>query len=368
MIRKAIKYFFIALNFIVVLLFLLGCLLPFINTAHHPGAGFIGIAFPYLSLILIFSVFFWLMVKPKIALVPIVALLIGWKQIQVLFAFNIMHSEFVATKNKNDIRIVTLNIRSFNGFSDNKKLKKTAREDIAESVINLNADILCLQEFNSSSSDSIATNNIALFTKNYPYYFFSKDYSIKSKKYQSGCIIFSKYPIIDSSKIKFKLAESLITVDILKGTDTVRIYTTHLQSFKFKKEDYDEISSLQNAEEESIIRSRSFIKKMKLSFRLRGEQANTVKTELAKSPYPTIICGDFNDVPNSYTYHHIKQNFQDAFLEKDFGIGKTFNALASTLRIDYILCDNNFSVQQFDMVDENLSDHILLVADLKLKK
>ena len=107
---------------------------------------------------------------------------------------------------------------------------------------------------------------------------------------------------------------------------------------------------------------------MKLAFRLRGEQANIVKNKLAESHYPTIICGDFNDVPNSYTYHHIKQNFQDAFLEKDFGIGRTYNALASTLRIDYILCDKNFSVQQFDMVDENLSDHILLVADLKLKK
>jgi endonuclease/exonuclease/phosphatase family metal-dependent hydrolase len=37
------------------------------------------------------------------------------------------------------------------------------------------------------------------------------------------------------------------------------------------------------------------------------------------------------------------------------------------LRIDYILPDTSFTIKQFDMVDENLSDHVMLVTDLKLK-
>jgi len=73
-------------------------------------------------------------------------------------------------------------------------------------------------------------------------------------------------------------------------------------------------------------------------------------------------------VPNSYAYFHIRSKRQDAFLAKDFGIGRTFNAIAPTLRIDYILPDKNFEVQQFDMVDEDLSDHLMLVTDLSLKK
>ena len=137
MTRKIIKYFFISLDVLVIVLFLLGCLSPVINTAHHPASGFIGIAFPYLILFLILSTLFWLIAKPKMALIPVIALLIGWKQIQVLFAFNFKHNEFVQIKNKNDLRIVTLNIRSFNGFSDNKKSKKITRENIAESIINL---------------------------------------------------------------------------------------------------------------------------------------------------------------------------------------------------------------------------------------
>jgi endonuclease/exonuclease/phosphatase family metal-dependent hydrolase len=73
-------------------------------------------------------------------------------------------------------------------------------------------------------------------------------------------------------------------------------------------------------------------------------------------------------VPNSFTYFRIRGERQDAFLKKDFGIGRSFIALAPTLRIDYILPTLHFEVKQFDMVDEDLSDHIMLVTDLVLKK
>ena len=112
----------------------------------------------------------------------------------------------------------------------------------------------------------------------------------------------------------------------------------------------------------------NIFKKMKLAFVRRGSQSNIVRSERDKSKYPTIICGDFNDVPNSYTYFNIKGDWQDAQLTKGFGIGGTFNSLAPTLRIDYILADNNFTIKQFDLVDEDLSDHIMLVTDLRVKK
>jgi endonuclease/exonuclease/phosphatase family metal-dependent hydrolase len=80
-----------------------------------------------------------------------------------------------------------------------------------------------------------------------------------------------------------------------------------------------------------------------------------------------VICGDFNDVPNSYTYFHIRKDWQDAFLQTSLGIGRTYLALALTLRIDYILPDKNFYILQFDLVDEDLSDHLMLVADIGIK-
>ena len=107
--------------------------------------------------------------------------------------------------------------------------------------------------------------------------------------------------------------------------------------------------------------------RLKIAYKIRGIQAQIVRKELDQSPYPALICGDFNDVPNSYTYFQIRKDWQDAFLSTSFGIGRTYLAIAPTLRIDYILADNNFIIKQFDLVDEVLSDHLMIVADISIR-
>jgi endonuclease/exonuclease/phosphatase family metal-dependent hydrolase len=59
---------------------------------------------------------------------------------------------------------------------------------------------------------------------------------------------------------------------------------------------------------------------------------------------------------------------QDAFLVKGFGIGATYMNLSPTLRIDYIMSDKNWEVKGWESVDENLSDHHMIMADLQLIK
>jgi endonuclease/exonuclease/phosphatase (EEP) superfamily protein YafD len=85
------------------------------------------------------------------------------------------------------------------------------------------------------------------------------------------------------------------------------------------------------------------------------------------SPYPVLFGGDLNDVPNSYTYFTVRDDLQDAFLKKGFGIGRSFSGLSPTLRIDYIFTDDKFKVLQFNRLVKNLSDHYMIVADVKLK-
>ncbi|GAC1438680.1 MAG: endonuclease/exonuclease/phosphatase family protein [Sediminibacterium sp.] len=365
--RSVAKQTFILINLIIVFLFLMACLTPYINPAYWWLNAFTGLIVPYLILLLVFFMIFWLIVKPVIALLPFLTLCIGWQQVNVVFAW---HPGPLVSKRKRDnyLRLIDWNVQSFNGLTKSGEVKKLIREEVATSVVKLEPDIICLQEFNHSSKQGANANNLSLFSKNYPYHFFSKDYQRANGEYQSGCIIFSRYPIVDSGKINYPVAESLIYADILKGSDTIRIFTTHLQSYKFKKEDYNDLEKIREQEDEKLTASRNILKKMKLAFGRRGVQAVMVREALDKSPYPSLICGDFNDVPNSYTYFHIKGGWQDAFLQKGFAIGRSFISLAPTLRIDYILPDRNFEVKQFDMVDEDLSDHIMLVADLLLKK
>jgi endonuclease/exonuclease/phosphatase family metal-dependent hydrolase len=361
--RRAAKTFFITLNVIISLLFVIACLAPWNNPDRCWPTGFTGLIAPYLLLLLLVFVIFWLLAKPRLVWIPLITLAAGWQQVPVVFAWH-PGAGFTKKRNENAIRIATWNVQSFNGLSKNRDIKKTMPSQIAASIIKLQPDVVCLQEFNTASG----ADNMALFRKQYPYHYFSKDYQRAGGNYQSGCIIFSRYPMIDSGKTAYPVAESLIYADIVKGADTVRVYTTHLQSFLFKKTDYDDIEKIREQNDETLSASVSLFRKMKLAFSRRGIQANIVREETDKSPYRSVICGDFNDVPNSYTYFHIRGKRQDAFLKKGFAVGRTFISLAPTLRIDYILPDQSFGVKQFDMVDEDLSDHILLVTDLLLKK
>lgn len=365
--RRITKTVFILLNLAMVMLWLISCLTPFLNPSTWWMIGFIGLMVPYLIMGLVLFIIFWLFVKPRMAIISVVALLIGYQQLNVVFAWK-PGASVTAYKQEKTLRVISWNIQSFNGLAKNKTVKQLARTELAESILKLNADVVCLQEFNHTDGNNPESDNLALFRKIFPYHFFSKDYERNGGNYQSGCIIFSKYPIIYKNKIKYPVAESLIYVDIVKDTDTIRVFNTHLQSFKFKQADYSDIEKIKEQDDETLQASKNIIRKMRLAFKRRGVQAGIVRKEMDQSPYPSVICGDFNDVPNSYTYFHIRGNRQDAFLKKGFGIGRTFISLASTLRIDYMLADPVFDIRLFDMIDEGLSDHIMLVADLQLKK
>jgi endonuclease/exonuclease/phosphatase family metal-dependent hydrolase len=366
LLRRTFKSISIAISIFLSVLFLIACLSPYINPANWWFFGLTGLIVPYLILLLFFATIFWLIAKPVYAWIPFISLCFGWQQIEVAVAWH-AGSGFNKKKHPQNIRVIDWNVRSFNGLSKNADAKRMTRNEVAEIITKMQADIVCMQEFNSSTQREFA-DNISLFTKAFPYYYFSRDYLRNNGNYHSGSIIFSKFPIIDSGKTMFPVAESLIFADILKGDDTIRVFNTHLQSFKFKKEDYADIEKIKDQDEETVSASKNILKKMKLAFNRRGVQADIVRSQRDLSKLPSIITGDFNDVPNSYTYFNIKGNWQDCFLKKDFGIGRTYLSLAPTLRIDYILADNRFVVKQFDMVDEDLSDHMMLVTDVRLIK
>ena len=86
---------------------------------------------------------------------------------------------------------------------------------------------------------------------------------------------------------------------------------------------------------------------------------------MEKSPYPNIVCGDFNDVPNSYAYSIIGKGMKNAFVEKGNGLGRTFTGISPTLRIDNIFVDKRWGVQQFIRVQKKLSDHYPIITDIK---
>jgi endonuclease/exonuclease/phosphatase family metal-dependent hydrolase len=326
--------------------------------------GFAGLVIPYLLLILVLFLLFWLMAKPLFAILPLLTILLGWKQVKVLVAIQ-STQPFIKEKKKETVRVASWNLRGFNGVGKLAGRTPLLKQQIADAVLQYQPDIIFLQEFNQSDKE----NHIALFSKNYPYYYFAPDYQNKAGNYHSGCVIFSRWPMVATNRIPYPDAESLLYADIVKGKDTLRLFTTHLCSFRFNHNDYEDLQKIGAAQDQGAEASRNIFRKMKIAFQRREQQALLVRKKIEESTYPVILCGDFNDVPNSFTYHQITSaGLQDAFIRRSAGVGRTYTSLAPTLRIDYILVGEEWQVEQFGQVDEGLSDHFLLLADLKWEK
>ena len=181
--------------------------------------------------------------------------------------------------------------------------------------------------------------------------------------------IYSNYPQINKGTVSIKgerMNNTCIFSDILIFSDTIRIYNIHLASNWFDKSDLDFIENPEISKQ--AIRKGLFgiTKRLKISFQKRAIQVEVIKKHMQNSPYPIVLCGDFNDTPNSFAYHTISKGMQDAFLEKGSGLGSTFLGKIPFLRIDHILHSPSLKTQSFIIHKEKLSDHKAIESKLAL--
>lgn len=363
------RRFFLICNIVWVLFFLLAALAPNLDPQRWWFLAFLGLIFPFLFLGNLCFLVGWLILRKRYALISAIALLLGFKSISVFFAFH-PGSGFTEHKKEGDLRIATWNVARFIEMRRNHNKGSRTRLRMMEQIDAQNADVICMQEFfHSLAYDWYPNLTYISKNYNYPYYYFSHD--VDGDNHFTGSVIFSRYPIIDSGLIRFprpSLPEALMHADIKVNDDTIRVYTTHLQSVQFKKGDYQRIEEIKSGEDGLVGNSKTIFSKLRTGFSNRKIQVDIINQVLNDSPYPVIFCADLNDVPNSYAYYQVKADMQDAFLKKGFGIGRTFNALSPTLRIDYILADDAFDIRQFKRIVRDYSDHYMLVADMRLAR
>lgn len=350
------------------MLFLLACYGPYLSPENWWFLSFLGLGFAILLAVLIFFIFFWIIFAPRYVLVSLLAMGLGWKAIGAFITLRPL-PDFTEQKPVNTLRVMHWNVARFIELRRNDNRGSRTRMRMLDLIKRQNADVLCLQEFYHSTDPKYYDNlNYLQQELNYPYFYYC--WTEDGGDQWFGQAIFSRYPLIDSAKLTFPrpgLPETLLQADVLFRSDTVRVMTTHLQSVQFKKEDYQSLEEIKSRDDSLLRHSRNIFSKLKKATMIRSTQADLVRAEIEKSPHPVIVTGDFNDVPNSYTYYTISQGMQDAFLKKGFGIGRTYSGISPTLRIDYILVGKEFKVQQFHRIVRQLSDHYPLVADLRLK-
>jgi len=249
------------------------------------------------------------------------------------------------------VKIATYNVCNFQGYGKNSR-EETVKE-ISRFLDQERIDIVCMQEFYYPDTSKIGT----LFPS-FPHRCFSQQDVRKSYR---GNVILSRYPIEYSGEVTFDNHRSCIYADFNLHGQAFRVYTTHFESNKISLTAIaDRLRHYQEAPDE-ILQAHLRIRE---AFRVRSHQVETISGHLKTITKPYILCGDFNDTPVSYTYHHLQEGLNDSFRESGKGFGATFKYLWPALRIDYILFSNLFSAKTHKTVKAPYSDHYPVITEL----
>jgi len=353
--RKFINKILFWLNIFSIVFLLLSYLASYISPQDNLILPFFGLLYRYILLVNILFVAYWIFRKKFLFLLSLIAILIGWNFFNNFFQFRLPNNTTTnKTLNVNTFKMLSYNVRLFDLY--NWSHNKETRNKMLDYIKSQDADILCFQEFYNDETNSFSTlDTIVKFQKANN---FHDAYTFQVHGvYHFGIVTFSSYPIVGKGEIRFKNTNNIcIYTDIKIKNDTIRIYNNHLQSIHLQKEDYKFIDNINN-EKEKIKGAENIVKRLKIAYKERAHQAEIISNNIKKSPYPVIICGDFNDTPDSYVYRKMKNDFKDAFVTGGSGFGNTYNREISGFRIDYLLYDDFFKVSNFKVSRIKYSDH-----------
>lgn len=340
--QSILRHVFQLLSAVVVLLTLLSYICPFINPAAFSWFAFFGTAYPWLLLFNLILMLVWLWRMNRFALYHLGILLFGWQYFTGFFGLDF-------GKDKVPESAITVCTHNLGGIYAGKAPTDAWREKRVSAYArflqeNGFPDVLCTQETSGKFYRLLAEK------MGYPY-------SFNLKK---GTVILSRYPIEAGGDVPFgETSNSILWADIRIGkSQIVRIYDVHLQSNRVTKTTQKVIEKGELDEGETWQDIGNVLDRVGDATGIRAQQAKKLREHITASKYPVIVCGDFNDTPNSYVYSILSAGLNDTFREKGLGLGTTFGGALPMLRIDYILTEKSIVPYSCRIVRDDLfSDH-----------
>ena len=324
-------------NMVVAFMLLLSFILPYLPPNKFPTISLLSLLVPLLIILNIIFALYWAIQFHRRLFLSAIVIIVSYFYFDAFYKFS---SEVDTAEYENSLTVMSYNVRLFNTYEtkSHPDVSQTMKLYFEEE----NPDVICIQEYYLPNSVDFSE---------YPYrYEHFKNPSIKL-----GNAIFSKYPLLNKGAFDFEdTGNNTIYADVIKDTDTIRIYSVHLESIGI----LPEVSALQNADNSRLRR------RMTTAFEKQQFQIDAIHNHKESTNNPVIICGDFNNTPFSYSYRKMKDTMQDAFREQGTGLGTTFLFDRFPLRIDYILASEELGVISFKTLKNTFSDHYAIRAEL----
>lgn len=345
-IRKKPPYFKkigITLLLLTAVPYIIVCLIPVLPVTFWP-ANLVALLFPLLFVMLLLVLLLFLIMRSKWWVAVLLLLLAGVGQLQVMFALHPGSTE--NDSNKPGLSVLYWNVARWDERNREKRGGQSYRDSMLAFVARQNADVLCFHEFFECLDPKYYPENVSVIRKlGYSHYYFRPIVSLFDSTFLYGMAIFSKHPILDTGFVPFPKSvhsEGVAYADIRVNEKRIRLVSSHLESTRISK--------------------RSLLTGYDDLYRKRLLQAEQLRTVLSTSPHPVILCANLSDPPNSLTYHYVRQDFDDAFLNMGWGLGRTYRFISPTLRIDYLLHDKRLKTISFDRSPVAYTEHYPLSA------
>jgi endonuclease/exonuclease/phosphatase family metal-dependent hydrolase len=324
----------------------------------HTITSFFGYAFPLLALANLFFLVYWTFRFKIWALISLTGFFLTLGSYQAWFPVNFGTKEVVGKT----FKVLTFNVMNFD-FKSSKT--ENATDSILTYIRDLDPDIICLQEV---GPEFVQKGRFSAYArkvlKPYRYQISGEDMN------RYSVVFFSKHKVIKHHIIEYEsLSNSSFFYDIKVGDDTLRIINNHLESNKLNPAEKDKYHDLLTYRESDNITSvaHELGSKVGNATVIRSRQADAVAKLIQETPYPLIVCGDFNDVPGSYSYRKIRRGLLDSWVEKGNGWGNTFHEKLFLFRIDYILHSPGLRCEKIHVDKVRFSDHYPMWANLQLQ-
>jgi endonuclease/exonuclease/phosphatase family metal-dependent hydrolase len=336
---------------------LMAYLAPLVNPSRMVLPALFGLAYPYLLMLHLVFLCYWLIRLKKEILISLVVILLGWTHLNSLIPLSPRPSEIPVNISQDKLlKALSYNVRGFNIYQWSREPE--AKKEIFKFLESQKPQLVCFQEYYTSGKVGQTHRYISQQLDYLPYnaVYYTAD---PANRNGFGIATFSKYPILKKSRIPFNSSfNAAMYTDIRFRDDTIRVFNIHLQSIRFQEDNYAFMDTARfKYSNEQIGEIRAIGSRLKTAFSKRAEQAKVIARYIKDSPHPVVVMGDFNDTPQSYAYRKIKKGLNDSFRKAGRGFGNTYAGELPSFRIDYIMYGPPLLSDDFKRIKTDHSDH-----------